>query len=174
MDLPFTVSSAAAQRLAKIELERARQQIVVQLQCKLGAYRMQPGDTVQLTIPRYGWAEKVFEVADLTLRQDVGRGDVPLLVVELTLKETAAGVYDWNDGEETTVDLAPDTSLPGSTPRHRPRTSCCSRTRRRRSSSTTCKASRGSWSPGSRRRPRARCASTRFSSSATTRPTISG
>ncbi|MFN7195151.1 MAG: phage tail protein, partial [bacterium] len=49
IDLPFTTSAATAQRLARIELRRARQQISVQLAAKLTAYRLVPGDVVGLT-----------------------------------------------------------------------------------------------------------------------------
>jgi len=109
--LPYTISSSAAQRIAKIELERTRQQITTVWPCKLTALRAQVGDVVSLTNTRFGWSDKPFEIMNLNfvIRQD---GDAPRLGVELVMRETASGVYDWNSGEETTVDLAPDTNLP--------------------------------------------------------------
>lgn len=111
LDLPFTASAATAQRLAKIELERVRQQITVTWPGKLTCYRLQPGDTVPVTLSRYGWTSKVFEVASQTLTFEES-GDGVVLGCDLVLRETAAAVFDWNSGEETTVDAAPDSNLP--------------------------------------------------------------
>src|SRR3546814_10333437 len=61
IDLPFTTSAATAQRLAKIDLERARQQMTTVWPCKLTAMRVQAGEVVKLTNSRFGWSEKPFE-----------------------------------------------------------------------------------------------------------------
>lgn len=114
MSLNFTTSSATAQRLAKITLERARQQITWTGQFTLKALSVQPGDVIQFTHPRYGWSAKEFEVTNFEF-QVAGGSDNPTLAIALTLRETASGVWDWNDGEETTVDLAPNTNLFDST-----------------------------------------------------------
>lgn len=105
--LPFTTSDTAAQRIAKIELERARQDITVIFPAKLTALTCQCGDVVQLTIARYGWSAKLFEVVESSLVISP-EGEIG---VDLTLRETASGVWDWS-AEETTVDLAPNTNLP--------------------------------------------------------------
>lgn len=110
VELPFTTSNATAQRLAKIELERVRQQITVRAPMKLTAMQCQVGDNIQLTNTRMGWSSKVFEVVDFSFVAEDQDG-APALGVDLVLRETAAGVWDWNDGEETTVDLAPNTDL---------------------------------------------------------------
>lgn len=107
----FTTSPATAQRLAKIELERGRQQITVSAQYTLKALQCMPGDTLAITRERLGWSAKEFEVVEWSL-VPVGQGESMGLGIEMTLRETAAGVWDWNDGEETTVDLAPNTTLP--------------------------------------------------------------
>jgi Putative phage tail protein len=93
-----------AQRLAKIELERSRQALRFRAPFNLRAYDLAPTDTVPLTLAKYGFAGKVFEVLERTQHHQ-GR-------LEYLLQETAAGVYAWNFGEATTVDLAPDTTLP--------------------------------------------------------------
>lgn len=111
LDLPFTDSTAMAQRIAKIELERVRQQISVEWPGKLTCYRLQPGDTVMVTLSRYGWSSKVFEVVATKLAFE-GDADGISVGCDLVLRETASAVYDWNSGEETTVDPAPDTDLP--------------------------------------------------------------
>jgi hypothetical protein len=112
VDLQFTHSAATAQRLAKIELERVRQQISVILPCKLSALRVRPPDVVGLTLAKFGWTAKPFEVIGCKIVVDRGEDGAPYIGVDLVLRETASGVYDWASGEETTVDLAPDTLLP--------------------------------------------------------------
>lgn len=104
----FVTSAATAQRLAKIELERIRQGIAVSFKTTIKALKLLPTDTVTLTIPRYGWVAKPFEVKDVSLDYADDQG----YTVTLALIETASGIFDWHSGEETTVDLAPNTSLP--------------------------------------------------------------
>lgn len=113
LDLPYTTSGATAQRIAKLELERVRQQIGVEWPGKLGCYRLQPGDTVMITLTRYGWSAKVFEVVSTQLvHEEQGDGGI-VLGCDLTLRETASTIYDWTAADdETTVDAAPDTNLP--------------------------------------------------------------
>lgn len=110
----FTTSNATAQRLAKIALERMRQQIIVTLPCKLTAMQVQAGDNVMLSIARLGWTAKVFEVQSakmVPVQQPTGLA----LGYDLILRETAAEVWDWNNGEETAIDPAPNTNLPDPT-----------------------------------------------------------
>ena len=105
IDLPFTTSSTMAQRIAKIALFKNRQQLVFTAPLKLTGFKLQVGDTVQVTHSRYGFSNKIFEVADWRFvgsETDVG--------VDVVLKETASSVYDW-DAEES--EFATDnTTLP--------------------------------------------------------------
>jgi hypothetical protein len=128
LDLPFTASAATAQRIAKIDLERTRLQIVIEWAGKFSCYRLQPGDTVMLDLSRYGWESyvvggywqdgyvetrstgKPFEVISSNLVFEEADGEVSL-GCDLVLRETAEHIYTWS-AEETTVDLSPDTSLP--------------------------------------------------------------
>ncbi len=110
-ELPFTTSPSMAQRIAKIDLEKARQQITVRLSCNLTAMRLQAGDTVALTLSRMGWTDKVFDVVDWNFSTK-GGNDAPRFGIDLFLRETSSTVYDWNSGEETTLDPAPNTNLP--------------------------------------------------------------
>lgn len=107
VDFQLVTSNATCQRLAKIQLEKARQQIVVNLSCNLKAFQVQVGDTIQLTLDRYGWSQKEFEV--LAWNAQMGTLNP---TVNLSLRETASGVYDWANGEETEADLAENTTLP--------------------------------------------------------------
>ena len=111
LDLPFTPRPHTAQRLAKIKLEEHRQSIVFKSGFNLTALAVQPTDTIFLSVPRMGWDRKPFEIIEWEF---VGKNDdkrVPVFTVDMTLKETASGIYDWNMGEETTTDLAPNTNL---------------------------------------------------------------
>jgi len=107
----FTTSPATAQRLAKIELERGRQQITCGGVYMLKAMQCMPGDVVEITRATLGWTAKQFSVISWDFRL-VGEGDNLTLGIALELQETAAGVWDWANGEETVVDLAPNTTLP--------------------------------------------------------------
>lgn len=104
IELPFTTDSVAAQRLAKIILERSRQGIVVEFPAKLTAFQLTAYSTVKLTLAKFGWTNKVFRVMSWKMSADGG--------IDLVLNEEAAAVYDWNMGNATTVDPAPDTNLP--------------------------------------------------------------
>ena len=111
-DWSFTTSSATAQRLSKIELEKVRQQITVMMPVSLkNGMRLQAGDTVSVTNTRMGWSSKVFLIEEWGFAKR-GEADAPTLGVNLVLRETASTVYTWSSGEETAVDAAPDTDLP--------------------------------------------------------------
>jgi hypothetical protein len=110
LDLPFTTRPHTAMRLAKLALERHRQSITFVGTFKLSALQVQAGDVIQLSNSRMGWTNKEFEVVEWEF---LSKGeDAPIFVVRMGLQETASGVFDWARGEETTVDLAPNTFLP--------------------------------------------------------------
>ncbi len=94
-DLPFTTSTATAQRLAKIALFRNRQQVVLKGQLSMKGFDLAIGDSVQVTFDRYGFTNKIFEVAEWNIAVVGGQN----LGVEVTLRETASAVYDWNAEE---------------------------------------------------------------------------
>ncbi|CAB4220328.1 Fibronectin type III [uncultured Caudovirales phage] len=104
---PFVTSNPQAQRIAKIELERVRQGIEVDLVLGAEALSITVCDLVTFTYSRLGWASKVFEVRDIKISDTVENG----LRVALKLRETAAGIFTWS-AEETQIDLAPNTDLP--------------------------------------------------------------
>ncbi len=102
--LPYTTSSATAQRIAKITLERSRQGITVELACKLTVFKVSTMSTVRLEIEQLGWAGKEFKVLGWHFAPEGG--------VDLVLQEEVAASYEWNSGLETVRDPAPDTNLP--------------------------------------------------------------
>ncbi len=111
MNLPFTTSGPMAQRLMKIDLLAARQQVTTVWPCKLKAFKTRSCDVVNLTNARMGWSAKPFEIVDWTLALR-GEGETRRLGVDLLLRETTAAVYDWASSEEQTVDPAPNSDLP--------------------------------------------------------------
>lgn len=113
LNLPFTRRAHMAQRLAKIKLERHRQQISVGHRMTLTGLQIEAGETYQLTLDRLGWSAKAFEATEWRL-EPVGGGEdaPPFLSTYVAGRETASTVFDWASGEETAVDPAPDTALP--------------------------------------------------------------
>lgn len=107
--LPMTTSSSAAQRLARIELQRARQEVTFTARFRLDAMQVRAGDTVMVTLSKFGWSSKVFEVLEWHFVAD---GSPPQLAIEMTMRETASTVYDWSTSDEVEVDNTPTTTLP--------------------------------------------------------------
>lgn len=111
IELPFTTSGATAQRLAKIELEKSRQQKTVDMQLNIEGLKVQVGEVINISNVNMGWSDKPFEVVKWELVNRGGSNAVQF-GVNVTLRETASTVYDWANGEETTIDPSPDTNLP--------------------------------------------------------------
>ena len=103
VDLPFTSSSATAQRIAKVSLFKNRQQMVLTTTLNMKAFKLQVGDTVSITNERFGFSNKVFEVAEWVMNTEQ-------LGIDIILKETSSAVYDW-DAEESEFALD-NTTLP--------------------------------------------------------------
>jgi hypothetical protein len=105
VQLQFTPTAVRAQRIAKIDLLRGAQQMVVSMPLRLRAYEAEPPDTLALTLPRYGFSSKVFEMTEMTLNFSDSIG------LDVLARETDASVWDWASSEEITVDAAPNTTL---------------------------------------------------------------
>lgn len=110
ISLPFTTSAATAQRLAKLTLFRSREQMTFSAEFGMEAFDLEVGDTVALTLDRYGWTAKEFEVISWGLKSDGEVGDLRVL---LTLRETSSSAFDWS-AEEAAL-TANNTSLPSAT-----------------------------------------------------------
>jgi len=101
--LPFTTNFARGQRIQKILLYRAREQISIRAEfSRRNAFNLSVGDTVNLTLSRYSWTAKVFEVMRWRLRR-AKNGD---LLIELVLQETSSDVYAWSAEETSATDNA--------------------------------------------------------------------
>lgn len=89
-DLPWTDNSIEARRIARIVLERNRQQLTFTASFGLRAFQVQTGDNVRITNTRLGWTNKEFEVVSWTF----GLQNEYDLQVEMTLKEISDSVFD--------------------------------------------------------------------------------
>ncbi len=109
IELSFTTSPSMAQRIAKIILYRAREQITLNYPCKTTAFNLEVGDTVNITNARLGFSAKPFEVAGWSFAQSQ-TGDGMGLGVDLNLREISSSVYDWS-AEENAI-ISNNTNLP--------------------------------------------------------------
>jgi hypothetical protein len=105
--LPFTTSSATAQRIAKLTLFRAREQMTLSADFGMAGFQVQVGDIVSFTNSRYGWTAKEFEVIGWRFFADQDGGD---LRVNLELRETSEAAFDWA-AEESEI-IGNNTNLP--------------------------------------------------------------
>jgi hypothetical protein len=87
--LPFTSSSLTAQRIARIALNRNREQLTVSAAFGLRAFAVQVGDNILLTNSRFGWTDKPFEVTSWSF----GLTDGLDLQVNMVLRETSSAVF---------------------------------------------------------------------------------
>lgn len=104
LTFPFTTDIDAGQRLLKINVERARQGITVKWPAKPRKLETAVWDVEALTVADLGWAAKEFRVLGWKENPDFG--------IDITYREEAPAVWDWDLGDETVVDPAPDTNLP--------------------------------------------------------------
>jgi hypothetical protein len=111
LDLPFTTSASTAQRLAKMALFRGREQMVFQAEFGMNAFDVEVGEIVALTIDRYGWTAKEFEVVNW--RFFIGsEGDMR---IAMALRETSAAAFSWTAEESEIIsnDSTLDTPILG-------------------------------------------------------------
>jgi hypothetical protein len=120
--LPFTISAAASQRIAKIYLMRNRKQGTGTIPTKLSLLRAQALDVVQWTRPSLNFNLKAVEITNFRWRPDYshtpeleaasnssreGENKAPVLYCELDLHETGPEDYAWSSTEELPMD-SPD------------------------------------------------------------------
>ena len=103
IELPCTTDETQARHLAKIFLEEARQSTMIEFPAQLSALNIAVWDVVKVTIAQLGYKDKLFRV--ISWRIDIDGG------ITLVLREYAAAIYDWNWGEPSSRDLAPNSQL---------------------------------------------------------------
>jgi hypothetical protein len=104
VQLPFTTSVSMAQRLAKIELMRIRQQGTGSVNGMMTTYQSAPLDTQYFSFVPFGWLNKVLEIANVRLvpgKSQNGQGiEVPTFSIQLDIQEADPSVYEWLTTEE--------------------------------------------------------------------------
>ena len=119
IQLPFTISVSAAQRLCKIELMRRRQQGTGTFSFDLALYQATALDVILMTLPFFGWTNKLLEIGAhrFTLNEVTSEGGtaVTLLGTEIDVQETDPSVYDWSTTEELSLQGYQQASMPANT-----------------------------------------------------------
>jgi hypothetical protein len=121
LSLPTVLSVTQAQRVAKINLLRNRQQGSGSFTMGLPSYRIQPCDVMQFTFPFMGWTEKTLEVTGVgftcdRVKSNSGGEEALAIMLHVTVIESDSSVYEWNPStdELTVYDLpATPTQLSG-------------------------------------------------------------
>ena len=91
-----------AQQVAAVRLRDQRQGLRVSLSCNMRAFAVEWGDVVNITLPRFGWVAKPFEVLETNFSVDGG--------ISIVAKETSATIFDLG-ATFTAFDPAPNTLL---------------------------------------------------------------
>lgn len=99
INYPLTTSSPMAQRLAKLSLLRAREQMTLTTRLSLKAFDLDVGDVVRLNFSRYGWTNKEFEVLGWKLVAN----DDGVSEVDVSLRETSQAAYSWSTTDEGAI-----------------------------------------------------------------------
>ncbi|MFH1806821.1 MAG: hypothetical protein ABID63_18225 [Pseudomonadota bacterium] len=107
----LTRSASAGQRLMQMELYRSRLETEIDVVCNLRAFAVRVGSVVRVTRTRNGWTLKPFEVVNWKLRQDI-QDDVPVLLIDLTLREIDGTAFDWSTTDEQIVTAVGQSDLP--------------------------------------------------------------
>jgi len=110
-NFPFTTSSTTVQRLAKIQLQKARQQISFTSTFNLNAFQLDIGDTVQITNSRLGFSGKTFELTGWQFSMNAG-DEAPIPVIDAEFRETASAVYDFSTSDYSSISSGKTTNLP--------------------------------------------------------------
>ncbi len=106
LQLPFTDNSVQARRIARITLERNRQQLAVQASFGLRALQVQVGDIITLTNTRLGFSNKEFEVTTWSF----GSSSDYDIQITMSLVEISESVFD--DIDDGVVYENDNTTLP--------------------------------------------------------------
>jgi len=104
-----------AQRLAKIELMRRRQQGTGTFVYDMALYQATVLDIFQMTLPLLGWTNKLLEISAFrfTLEKvNSGGREVTLLGTQLDVQDTDPSVYAWAITEELSPEGYQQASMP--------------------------------------------------------------
>lgn len=105
LDMPLNAVTfvGQAQQVAAVAMRDARFGLRLVCTCNMRAYPVEVFDTLQVTLPRFGWVAKVFEVQDVAWTIDGG--------IQLTLKETDPSIWTLSASYSGVV-IPPQTLFP--------------------------------------------------------------
>ena len=106
LDLVYTTSAATAQRIAKIEFERARLRRIVAMTTNLEGLRVKPNDTIYVSHANTGLVNQVFRV--LTVDFEMNGEDGTAYTCNLTAKEEDSTAYSWTAATDETAASNPN------------------------------------------------------------------
>lgn len=101
-DMPYTTNLYRAQDQAEFIMNQSRQQIRTGFKANLSAFKIEPGNVIDITHTTPGWTTKTFRVKSIVLHND---GDQTY-----TLTEHDSNVYTMS--ARSAAANAPDTNLP--------------------------------------------------------------
>ena len=105
LDLPYTRSPYMAQRIARIALETCRRELSVQFPANLSGLRVVAGETVTLTLSRFGITRVPMVVTQWQMTEDFG--------VNLTLHREDPEIYAIALGDLVVMPAPPVVVMPG-------------------------------------------------------------
>jgi hypothetical protein len=106
LDLVYVTNNATAQRIAKIEFERARLRRIIAMQTNLEGLRVKPNDTIYVSHANTGLVNEVFRV--LTVDFEMNGEDGTAYTCNITAKEENSAAYSWTAGTDETVVTNPN------------------------------------------------------------------
>ena len=113
----MVLSSAQAQRLAKIDLMRGRFWGRGKLEMGLAAYSLQENDVMTFTFPPHSWVGKTLEIlgSNLAVKSQEGSAGAPGSPAEIrasfNVGETDPSIYTWAATEEMSAYDVPSTTM---------------------------------------------------------------
>lgn len=107
-DLPWTPTAMIARRIARVQLLRSRQEVSVSATFGLRAASAIIKGGLRLSVERYGWTNKEFEVVSWEFT--VGQTGAPGVVLQL--RETSSVVWDWDADDDAEDFISDPANLP--------------------------------------------------------------
>ncbi len=109
-DYPYAAKATVAQRLARVELRRQRQERTIGLSGTLELYRLRPNTIFSLNKPSLGLDPRTtFEVRSQNIFVEIDQ-DRPFIGVDVSARQLESDTYNLDVAEETLLDEA---NIPG-------------------------------------------------------------
>jgi hypothetical protein len=105
LPLPCTTNNVRAQRLAKLSLNKSRQQRSLSIPVNLAGLKVRAGDVIRFTSERLGISNAEYEVIDFEFEYS------DQLIVNLVCVETGSSLYDWTVADKLDFSVGSDITL---------------------------------------------------------------